>query len=170
MEENSSQSIWRTRTWLRRARKGVGCGGGQRSERDGHSFSCCPPEGNFSARRTESLNLGRSSVMVSQTVSKSIRSYWCRNQLPIPRMLRQGWSGHNSSAPSPSRIAASLITCSFLSMAAVVLGSCRNPSTSTPWENCSIISMASTMSCSARFGSLKGKHALTHRFVSNCLS
>src|SRR5215831_84049 len=78
----------------------------------------------------------------------------------MPRMFRHGGPGHRTSALSPKRMAASLITCSLRSTAAMVFGSLRNAAASMPCVNCLIASIASVMSCKERVGSLKGTHAL----------
>src|SRR2546425_8560952 len=82
-------------------------------------------------------------------------------------------NGHNASACLPRRTAASLITCSLRSTAAIVFGSLRNASKSMPFVNCSMAATASRMSARDREGSLKGKHGLAlglvaHRFL-QCL-
>src|SRR6266581_4703111 len=89
-------------------------------------------------------------------------------------MLRHGKPGHSASALSPRRTAASLITCSLRSTAAIVFGSSRNASKFMSFVNCSIAATASRMSAREREGSLKGKHGLALGLVAHrlfqCLS
>src|ERR1700677_3608674 len=87
----------------------------------------------------------------------------------MPRILRHGRPGHRRSASSPSLTAASLISKSLRSTAAIVFKSSRNASKSIPRTNCTIISMPSRMSRSESAGSLKGKDRLARGFGGNCL-
>src|SRR5712671_1111437 len=75
-------------------------------------------------------------------------------------MSCHGNPGHNRSACGPRRTAASLITYSLRSTAAIVFGSWRNESKSIPLVNCSIAATASPISLRESKGSLKGKHCL----------
>ena len=77
-------------------------------------------------RSTAALRGGRSSRTVFHMTGNSTASYWWRSQLPIPLISAQGGPGQRSSASWPSRIAASLITSSLRSTAAMVLGSSEN--------------------------------------------
>src|SRR5256885_16588963 len=88
-------------------------------------------------------------------------------------MWRNANPGHSPPPPSPRRTAASLITCSLRSTAAIVFGSSRNASKSMSLVNCSMAATASRMSARDRESSLKGKDGLAlglvaHRFL-QCL-
>src|SRR5262249_20598745 len=84
-------------------------------------------------------------------------------------MLRHGKPGHSVSAFSPRRTAASLITCSLRSTAAIVFGSSRNESTSMSLVNCSMAETASRMSVREREASLKGKNGLALGLIAHRL-
>src|SRR5262245_2279291 len=78
----------------------------------------------------------------------------------MPRISAQGGPGHRIAAFSFSRRAASLITSSLRSTAAIVFKSLRNASKSIPSVNCSILRIASAMSRKALIGSSKGNNGL----------
>src|SRR5271157_1037790 len=87
----------------------------------------------------------------------------------MPRILCHGKPGHRRSASSPSRIAASLMSRSLRSTAAIVFGSSRKASKSMPCTNWTIMSMPSRISRRESAGSLKGKDGLTRGFGGNWL-
>src|SRR5271157_1419592 len=87
----------------------------------------------------------------------------------MPRILCHGKPGHRRSASSPSRIAASLISRSLRSTAAIVFGSSRNASRSMPRTNWTIMSMPSRISLRESAGSLKGKDGLAGSIGGNRL-
>src|SRR5690349_2410154 len=87
----------------------------------------------------------------------------------MPRMSRQGRPGQRVSAWSPSRMAASLMTCSLRSTAATVFGSARNFAWSMASVNCWMAAIASAISRKESDGSLKGKNGLLGGSLGNGL-
>ncbi len=84
-----------------------------------------------------------------------------------PILLRHDTSGTMNGASRPSRTAASPITRSFRSTAAIVFGSWRNASNVMTLVNASVIEIPSRMSRSGSSGCLKGKHRLAGRAFFN---